>query len=110
MKTLYAIRSLNSIHTYENIEDDLYKDTTCKGHKNCIVRIAPNENGGYKIVECVNDEAKEHEYFHIYNTPLFENKAEAIISAVEYAVRDYNKEITKREKELAELDLKHKEL
>lgn len=110
MKTLYAIRSLNSIHTYENIENDLYKDTTCKDHKNCIVRIAPNENGGYKIVECVNDEAKEYEYLHFYKTPLFETKAEAIKCAVEYTVRDYNKEISKHKKELAELDLKHKEL
>ena len=110
MKTLYAIRSLDAIHTYENIENDLYKDLTCKGHKNCIVRIVPNENGGYKIVECVNDEAKEHEYFHIYATPLFESKLEAIKSAVEYKIKDYNKEISKRKKELAELDLKHKEL
>lgn len=63
MKKLYVVRpSLSSgLAIYEQIDGDLYKDTTCSNHKNCIVKTTQNNKGSYDIVEMVNDEAKEYD-------------------------------------------------
>jgi len=113
MKQLYAVRPglLNiGIVTYEQIENDLYKDTTCSNHKNCIVRIAQNEKNEYKIVECINDEAKRHSCFHRYETPLFETRKEAIVSYADSKIEEYNRDIEKEKVKILEYETKIKVL
>lgn len=113
MKQLYVVRpGLLSIGivAYEQVENDLFKDTTCSNHKNCTVRVTQNEQGEYKIVECVNDEARKHECFHRYETPLFETKAEAIICYADSKIKEYTRDIEKEKVKMADLENKIKEL
>lgn len=113
MRKLYVFRPQlvgSRVVAYEQIENDLYKDTTCSDHKNCIVRVAQNEKGEYEIVECVNDEAKKHSCFHSYETPLFETRAEAIMSFADLKIKEYNRDIEKQKAKMTDLEAKIKEL
>ena len=113
MKELYVFRPQlvdSRVVAYEQIEKDLYKDTTCSDHKNCIVRINLNENGNYKIVELVNDEAKKYHYFHDYETPLFETTKEAIINYADLKIEEYNKDIQKKKAQITDLEANIKKL
>ena len=106
-KLLYVVRPLeNCLVTYENIENDLYKDKTCLDHDNCIVRINKDENGDYRIVELVNGEAKEHRIYHVYETPLFETKYEAIKAFPDTKIEVLNKAIANTRSIIAEYEAK----
>lgn len=113
MKKLYVVRpSLMSsgLAIYKQIEGDTYKDTSCSDHKNCIVKITQNNKGSYDIVEMINDEAKKYDYFHHYTTPLFETKAEAIISYADYKIKEHKNDIDKQKTKMTEFEVKLKEL
>ena len=87
-KSIWSIRQIlgYSLIQYEILKEEqdsyILKDLSCKGHKNCEIRVSLD----LQYMEPMNDSAKEYEYYH-RDSKYFISEKEARIDFYNTAIR-----------------------
>lgn len=97
-KSIWSIRQFlgYSLTQYEILKEEqdsyILKDLSCKGHKNCEIRVSLD----LQYMEPINDSAKEYEYYHS-DSKYFLSEKEARIdfynTAKQLKLEDKNKSV-----------------
>ena len=97
-KSIWSIRQFlgYSLIQYEILKEEhdsyILKDLSCKGHKNCEIRVSLD----LQYIEPINDSAKEYEYYHNDSKYFFSEKDARIDfynTAKQIKLKDKNKSV-----------------
>ena len=103
-KELYLIRFSNMgryIAMYTHVKDNVYMDTTCRGHENCLISVK-EEDGKIVFDKAENESAKEYIYYHEGNGEFYTSKENAKLALFHEAKEKYESYITRTKKEIEE--------
>ena len=104
-KSIYGV----SIAKYTHVNDNMYMDTTCRDHENCLISVKEEDS---KIVfdKAENESAKEYIYYHEGNGEFYTSKEDAQLALFHEVKEKYEKYIehTKKEIDEAKVDILQK--
>lgn len=103
---LFKYRMLKGLAKYRHIEDNLYEDTTCSGHPNCIITVKEVDDH-FELDELVNDSAKEYSSFHKYaygDSHFYSEKNAALRFVTNLWIQEYEDKIKTCKTQIKELE------